>query len=695
MPKQQPRLRPESYPPAPRFDEKDIYFRTVVADPYRPLEDPNDPAVKSWTRAQHDLSRSILDALPGRDGYRRRLTEVWNLPKMDQPLRRGRRLFYTYNDGLQAQAALYVQDNADEVGSDPAARVVLDPNTLSPDGTTALMEWEPDADGRLLAYALSDSGEDWRTVGVRNVDSAEDYPERLSHIKFTNLAWSDDGFYYSRFAADAADQGANNREQVHHVYYHRVGTPQEEDWLVYTHPTLRGVIVRPELSDNGRYLIITVEGDSFIYNRLYYAALPSLEVKALFEQLDASYEPVGTDEEEILILTTRDAPRGRIVRIHPDKPEEMTTVVPESADVIEHAVVAGEQLIVTRMRDAHNRVERFNLSGGLLGEIPLPGIASTPGAGIGARAVDTSIYISYSSFLSPPTILQYRFEDDVSAPMLEPEIPAFQATDYETRQVFATSPDGTRVPVFVTAGRNTPLDENNPTVLFGYGGFDVALKPMYFTWLPAWLERGGVFAVACLRGGSEYGDDWHLAGMFEKKQNVFDDFAAAAEELKACGYTRSERLAIEGGSNGGLLVAASMLQRPDAVGAVLCHVPVADMLRFQHFTAGRYWTSEYGDADASEEQFRALYAYSPVHNVEDGRRYPPILIMSADHDDRVVPMHSKKLAARLQAADAGSNVALLRLETRAGHGAGKPTAKLIEQRADVLAFLEGALVKYP
>jgi prolyl oligopeptidase len=700
MAQQHSHLRPDHYPAAPRSDVQDVYFGTTVPDPYRPLEDPEDPAVASWTQAQHDLARAVLDRLPGRDDYHRRLTEVWNRPKMDPPVRRGTRLFYSYNDGLQPQPVLYVEEIRDEIDAEataaaaaPArpARVLLDPAKLSADGTTALMEWEPDADGRLLAYALSESGEDWRSVRVRDVDRGEEFPETLEHIKFTNLAWYGRGFFYSRFPADATDHGTNNREQIHQLYYHRLGTPQDEDELVYTHPTLRGVILRPEVSDDARYLIITVEGDSFVYNRLYYAALPSFEVRPLFEELEASYEFVGTDGDGILILTSRDAPRGRIVRVHPEQPAEMSTVVPESTDVIEHAVLAGGQLVVTRMHDGYNSVHRFSPTGELLGKIPLPGLGSTPGAGIGARAVDTSIYISYSSFLSPPTILQYHFKDDVCTRLFEPEIPAFPAAEYETRQIFATSRDGTQVPVFVTARRGVELQGDNPTVLLGYGGFDIALKPLYFTWLPVWLERGGVFAVACLRGGSEYGTDWHLDGMFEKKQNVFDDFAAAAEAVKERGYTRTERLAIEGGSNGGLLVAATMLQHPDEVGAVLCHVPVADMLRFQHFTAGRYWTSEYGDADADEAQFRALYAYSPVHNVEDGRDYPPILIMTADHDDRVVPMHSKKLAARLQAADPGRNAVLLRIETKAGHGAGKPTAKQIEQRADVLAFLETAV----
>lgn len=689
-----PRLRPDSYPAPPTVDQIDSYHGTPVADPYRRLEEADTPEVQAWTEAQSRLAHRILGALPGRSAYETRLKEVWNFPRMGQPVERGRFLFYTRHDGLQPQPVLYVREG------DGPPRVLLDPNALSDDGTVALMEWEPSSDGATLAYALSESGADWRTVRFLDVAGGESPDDELTNIKFSSLAWDpeDAGIFYSRFPEGAADEGTSNREQSHELCHHRLGTAQREDTVVFVHPTLTGVILEPQVSEDGRFLVITIAGDSYVYNRLSVARLPrtgqlgsgyaDLTVQPLYPELDAAYRFVGTAGDELLIVTTKDAPRERLVRVHPDRPQDMTTVIPEGEHVLSEAVVAGGQLIVTRMENAHDVVERWSMDGKLLGTIDLPGIGSTPGAGIRAKSTQRRVFIPYSSFLTPPEILVHDLDAGTTEPYFRPEIPGFNPYAYETTQLFATSADGTRVPLFVTAARTVRLDGTNRTILYGYGGFDISMKPNYPNWLPAWLEAGGIYAVAVLRGGGEFGEQWHLDGMFEKKQNVFDDFAAAAETLIAEGYTTSARLAIEGGSNGGLLVAASMLQHPDLFGAVLCHVPVADMLRYQHFSAGRYWTSEFGDAERNESHFRALLAYSPVHNVVDGRRYPPILIMSADHDDRVVPMHSKKLAARLQAADRGENVVLLRIETKAGHGAGKPTAKQIELRADVLAFLD-------
>jgi prolyl oligopeptidase len=410
----------------------------------------------------------------------------------------------------------------------------------------------------------------------------------------------------------------------------------------------------------------------------------------MYDALDAYYECVGTLGQELLLLTSKEAPRQRIVAAHPERPEKMRTIVPEGDDVISEASVAGGQIIVTAMRDARDVVVRYSLDGNELGPVDLPGIGSCAGAAARALPEHTRVFIPYSSFLTPRMILEYDVDTDSLKPFFTPEVTGFDPERYETRQIFATSKDGTSVPVFVTCRTDITLSGVHPTILYGYGGFDVNIKPGYASWLPVWLEEGGVFASAVLRGGGEYGDEWHNAGMFEKKQNVFDDFVAAAQGLIREGYCTSRRLAAEGGSNGGLLVSATMLQHPSLFGAALCHVPVADMLRYQHFTAGRYWTSEFGDAEKDQESFEALYSYSPVHNVKEGQSYPPILIMSADHDDRVVPMHSKKLAARLQAANP-DNVVLLRIETKAGHGAGKPLTKQIELRADVLAFLKATI----
>ena len=683
-------LRPDHYPASRIVGQVDTYHGTSVADPFRWLENADDPEVLSWTQAQHDLAASVLEAIPARAGIRSRLEEVWNFPRMDQPFLRGGRLFFTRNTGLEAQARLFVQE------PDGSERVLIDPNTLSSDGTVALMEWAPSDDGRMLAYALSQSGEDWRTVHVRSVDDGADLPDRLEHIKFSWFQWHPDGsgFFYSGFPSDASDGGEANRDQTHQLWFHRPGTDQATDEKVFEHPSLRGIILSGTPTDDGAFLIVGIHGDSFVVNALWYAELGSrsvsdLDLKPLFDEHDAIYEAIGTHGDALLVHTTKGAPRGRIVRVDPAAPSTLDTIIPETDGVIAYATVASDQIVVTRTEDAHDTVELFTLDGAQAGTIELPAVGATAGAGLGARSFDTRIYLTFSTFLAPTSILAYDFASRESSVVFSARVAGFDPSAYETRLLFATSPDGTRVPVFVTGSRIT--SGASRTILSGYGGFGVSMKPAYPSWLPAWIENGGVFAQAVLRGGGEYGDTWHRAGMFERKQNVFNDFHAAADLLVEEGITTPAALAIEGGSNGGLLVAATVLQQPQKYGAVLCHVPVADMLRYQHFSAGRYWTGEYGDADKDADHFKALRAYSPVHNVTDGAEYPPVLIMSADHDDRVVPMHSKKLAARMQQADPGTNTVLLRIETRAGHGAGKPTAKQIDLRADALAFLSGTL----
>ncbi len=683
-------LRPQHYPESRTVDQVDTYHGVVVPDPFRWLENADNPEVLAWTDAQHELARSILDSIPARAAIRSRLEEVWNFPKMGQPRLRGGRLFFTRNTGLEAQARLFVRE------PDGSERVLLDPNTLSDDGTVALMEWSPSDDGSMLAYALSESGEDWRTVRVRSVDSGKDLKGHLEHIKFSSLEWMPDGsgFFYSRFPSDAEDGGDANRDQTHQLWFHTPGSAQEDDCKVFEHPSLRGIILGGAPTHDGTYLVVGIYGDSFVVNRLWYSNLgdreiPNLEFRPLFDEHDASYEVIGTDETSLLVLTTRDAPRGKIVRVDPKLPSSLETVIHETDAVIAHATIASGRIVVTRTQDACDSVELFGLDGEPAGAIDLPGVGSTPGAGAGARAFDTQIFTPFSTFLEPTKILLYDFATDQSSVLFSADVPNFDPQEYETRLLFATSADGTSVPVFVTRRRDAT--ERSRTILFGYGGFGVSMKPAYPSWLPTWIENGGAYAVAVLRGGREYGEEWHQAGMFGRKQNVFDDFHAAADLLVQDGITSRGRLAIEGGSNGGLLVAATALQHPEKYGAVLCHVPVADMLRYQHFSAGRYWTSEYGDADKDADHFRALLAYSPVHNVVDGADYPPMLIMSADHDDRVVPMHSKKLAARMQQADRGTNTILLRIENRAGHGAGKPTGKQIDLKADALAFLNEVL----
>ncbi len=673
------------YPSARKDDVIDDFFGKQVQDPYRWLEDADSEETIAWTQNQADFAEEILSSLSGHEHFKARLTEVWDYPKYGMPRQSGTRLFFTKNDGLQAQPTLYVQESDGEV------RVLIDPNTLSDDGTVALVDWQPTSDGRYLMYALSESGLDWRTFKIREVDTGEDLDDVLTNIKFSSASWRKDqsGFYYSRFPDDVSDAGEGNQAVSHQLFFHRLGTSQADDSFIYEHPDLTGVNLSAQVTHDDKYLIVYVSGDSFVFNRLYYREIGNDgDFIRLYDALDASYAYVFNDNAIFYIVTTKNAPNKRVVAVDLNNPSEMKDIIPESDDVIQGVTVANNQFVVTYMHHAHHIVKVFDKDGTFAHDIDLPSIGSTMAwAGYLSNAEDTEIFIPFTSYLQPLNILKYDFKSGTLSPFFEASAPSFDADQYETKQVFFKSKDGTTVPIFITMKKGITLNGDNPTILYGYGGYDVSLSPGYASHIPVWLENGGIYAVTNLRGGGEYGEKWHLDGMLDKKQNTFDDFIGAAEYLIENGYTSSEKLAIEGGSNGGLLVAACMVQRPDLYGAVLCHVPVIDMLRFQHFTAGRYWTSEYGDANKAEDHFKFLMAYSPLHNIQAGIDYPPLLIMTADHDDRVVPMHSKKFAAALQAANADSNIILLRIDTKAGHGMGKPTAKVIDQKVDVYAFL--------
>jgi prolyl oligopeptidase len=675
-----------NYPKTRKVDIEDDFFGATVPDPYRWLENADDPEVLAWTQTQHDFVEEILGGLPARDSFRQRLTAVWDYPKYGAvPRKVNGRFFFTKNDGLQAQAILYVWDE----GKEP--RVLIDPNTFSDDGTMSMLDWQPSSDGNLMMYGISESGLDWRTFKIRDVDTGQDLDDTLSHIKFSSVSWRKDGsgFFYSRFPETVQDEGEGNQAVSHQVYFHTLGTAQTDDQFIYEHPELKGLTLGAQVSDDDCYLVLYVAGDSFVYNRLYYREIDSEgDFVRLFDALDAAYEFIGNDSDTFYIATTKNSPNKRVVALDLKNPDAWRDVVPESDDVIAGVTMANQQFVVTYMHHAQHIIKVFGKAGNFVRDIPMPTIGSVAlFAGAASKPEDTEIFIPYMSFLRPITVYQYDFKTNLLSSVFEVEVPQFNPDDYETRQVFYQSKDGTTVPMFVTAKKGLPLKGDNPTILYGYGGYDISLTPVYPSWLPLWLERGGVYVVANLRGGGEYGEKWHLAGMLEHKQNTFDDFHAAAEWLIANDYTSSKKLAIEGGSNGGLLVAVAMIQRPELYGAVLCHVPVIDMLRFQHFTAGRYWTSEYGDANSAKEHFDFLFDYSPLHNIKPNTKYPPLLIMTADHDDRVVPMHSKKFAAALQEADSSNNVILLRIETKAGHGLGKPTAKMIDERVDVFAFL--------
>lgn len=678
------------YPPSKRGNVVETLHDTAVPDPFRWLEDPHADETKAWIAAQNEFTQAYLAELPARESFRRRLAELWDYPKWTPPQQKNGRLLYTYNDGLQNQPVLYQQRTADA-----KPEVVLDPNTLSDDGTIALMQTTMNDNGRLLAYTLSQSGSDWQEIHLRNLDTGDKLDDVLRWCKFTSIAWTPDhaGFYYARYPSpeEMPDAPPSTHQRV---YYHRLGTPQSEDALIYARPDAPELGFQPEVTHDGRYLLLHVWEGTDRRNRIYYRDLHgSSDVVRLLDEMDAKYIFVGNDGPVFYFETDLDAPNGRVIAIDVTQPQRghWRELIPEQEDAIAFTTLVHDQFIIARLHHAHHRLFVHHLDGAPAQEIHLPTIGSI--FALSGERKDTEMYIQFLSFLYPPTILKYDFTESRLTLHNQPQLD-FDPDQYETTQVFYESKDGTRVPMFLTHKKGLERDGTNPTLLYGYGGFNVSLTPLFSPTRLAWIERGGIYAQACLRGGNEYGEAWHEAGMLANKQNVFDDFIAAAEWLVANDYTRPAHLAIEGRSNGGLLVAACLTQRPDLFGAVHCGVPVIDMLRYHMFTAGRYWTSEYGNAEADPEHFRFMMAYSPLHNVKTAVHYPPTLITTADTDDRVVPMHAMKFAATLQTAAPGTNPHLIRIETRAGHGMGKPTSKLIEEATDVYSFLWAHLTSH-
>ena len=674
---------PRSYPNARRDTVAADFHGTRVPDPYRWLEDPAAPDTRAWVEAENTLTAEILGGYAGREAIRARLTELWDYPKYSVPHREGGRYFFTRNDGLQNQGVLYVQASLDA-----APRVVLDPNALSDDGTVALVNTAYSHDGMLLAYGTSVGGSDWQEIRVRRVDEGTDFPELIRWSKFTGIAWKHDGsgFFYNRLP-EPGSVPPEDENNYWRVCWHQLGTDQRDDRLVFEQPEDKELRAQPFITDDGAYLVLHIARGTDPTNRVFYRPVESDDpFVRLLDDNDAKYNFVDNVGARFLFHTDAGATRGRIVAVdleHPER-EHWQEIVPERDDVLSFATVVGERLVVGSMRDAHHELRSYELDGAARGDIPLPTLGTI--SALTGRRGDAEMLIGFESFLFPPMTLRYEIASGALKPFRTTEV-AFPIDEYETRQVFYHSKDGTRVPMFLTHRRGLELNGDNPTWLYGYGGFDVSLLPYFAPSRLLWLERGGVLAVANLRGGGEYGEAWHRAGMLEKKQNVFDDFIAAGEWLVQNGYTRPQRLAINGGSNGGLLVAACMLQRPELFGAVVCQVPVIDMLRYHRFTIGRYWAGEYGNAEENADHFAFMIAYSPLHNVRRGVEYPPTLITSADTDDRVVPAHAKKFAATVQHTYAGDNPILIRIETRAGHGLGKPTAKVIEELTDIYTFL--------
>ncbi|RMG40101.1 MAG: S9 family peptidase [Candidatus Dadabacteria bacterium] len=657
-----------------------------VPDPYRPLEDLDDPATKSFMVKQDAMARRYLQ-LSGEQEWQARVKKVFNVPKKSAPIERGDKQFHLENTGLQDHWMIMV---ADRDGSNE--RVLIDPNRLSDDGTVAVTTFAPSLDGRLVAYSVSEKGSDWQTIYVRDVESGKDLTDKLEHVKFSGISWDKDraGFYYSRYPEPEESDKLKASNRFHRIYYHRVGTSQREDTLVYEsteQPTaLNGAFV----TEDGRYLVISSRVGSSKTNDILVKDLtdPNGEFKSLFTTQNAAYSYIGNDKDRFYFWTNQDAPRGRVIGVKLGDPSTVSTVIPESNDkILQSASMHGDHFIAHYLHNASSELIVYEKDGTLKVKVDLPGIISVDGVS-GLRS-DKTCYISCSSFVSPPAVYRYDPSTNELTEYYRREVPV-DLSKFTVKQLWYKSRDGTEIPMFVVHRKDIELNGDNPTYLYGYGGFNTSLTPAFNAGLLPWLEAGGVYAQPALRGGGEFGREWHEAGMRENKQNVFDDFIAAAEWLIGNGYTKPKKLAIGGGSNGGLLVAACTMQRPELFGAVIASNGVYDMLRFHKLTDGKNWIPEYGDPD-NPDDFEFIIKYSPLHNVKSGTEYPAMLIMTADHDDRVWPGHSLKLAAALQASQAGDLPILLRVERGAGHGLGTPLGKAVEGIAARWAFLRTIL----
>ncbi len=671
------------YPETRRTAQVDEQFGVKVADPYRWLENDvrTDPEVAKWVADQNVVTNAYLATLPGRDIFAARLKTLLNYERFGVPVKKGRRYFYSRNAGLQNQAVLYVRDSVDGAG-----RVLIDPNGWSKDGATALAEWSASEDGRKLAYAVQDGGTDWRTVKVLDVATGA-VSDTVEWVKFSGLSWAKDGsgFYYSRFAAPAQGAKFQALNENQEVYFHKLGTQQSADALIYATPDQPKLGHTTQVTDDGKWLVITThEGTDNRYQiTVIDLTAPKPAPRTIFKGLENEWSLAGNVGGNFYWVTNKGAPRGRIVATNlyarsAEVPE--TEIVAQGKDVIDGANLVGGRLLVSYLADVKSDVRRFTLEGKPDGAVALPGIGDV--GGFGGTADDSETFYAFTSFATPTTIYRYDVKTGQATPWATPKV-AFDPARYQVEQRFYTSKDGTRVPMFVV--RRKDVSGPAPTLLYAYGGFNISVTPSFSATRLAWLEQGGVLAVANIRGGGEYGKAWHDGGRLAQKQNVFDDFIAAGEYLKAQKITGKDQLVIQGGSNGGLLVGAVTNQRPDLFAAAIPAVGVMDMLRFDRFTAGRYWVDDYG-YPAKEADFKTLYAYSPYHNIRAGKPYPAILAETADTDDRVVPGHTFKYTAMLQSMDLGPKPRIVRIETRAGHGSGKPTDKVIAETADAWAF---------
>ena len=682
------------YPKTFRDTIVDDYFGTKVPAPYQWMEEQNSPKVEAWVEAENKITFDYLDKVPIRKWVNGRITKLWNYEKVGVPFQtqmvpgHERMLIYSRNSGLQNQSPIYLQNAA--AGR---ARMVLDPNKLSPNGSIALLDYQASPDGQFLCYGLSQGGSDWEELHVRNLVTGKDLPDTVRWVKFSGIAWTNDnqGFFYSRFPEPKKGEALMSEAVGQELFYHKIGTPQSEDKLLYNLKDYPGWYVGGTVSDDGRYLFIVLNKGTESRNKIYYVDLKDPEhpditspIVPLFAEDNAEYYTIGNAGTTIYLQTTLDAPNRRIVSFDINKPQPnyWKSVVPETRDVIEGSTIAGGHVVVNYLADAKSEVAFYSLGGKHIGNLKLPGIGTVDE--ISGREDSPELYYAFTSFLYPTTVFHYNFDSGKTSTFRAPHVD-FKPAEFVTRQVFYHSKDGTLIPMFITKKKGTKLNGDNPTILYAYGGFNISITPSFSPTTAVWLEMGGIYAVANIRGGGEYGEAWHHAGMLGKKQNVFDDFIAAAEYLVREKYTSTPRLGIEGYSNGGLLMGACETERPDLFGAVYAGAGVMDMLRYQKFSAGVGWVPEYGSSDDSTA-FKWLIKYSPVQNVRPGTCYPPTIVTTADHDDRVVPSHSYKFTAAMQHDQACNNPILIRVETKTSHNY-MPTDKRISQAADVLSFM--------
>lgn len=666
-------------------DVVENYHGVEVADPYRWLEDPESSDTKEWIQEQNKQTGDYLKGFSGREQIKKKLTKLMNYPKYSLPTKEGDYYYFHYNEGLQNQPVFYRSKGLDATEKE----VVLDPNTMNDKGTAALTNLSFSQDGSKLAYGVSVDGSDWQTIKVKDLNTNEDYPDVLKWCKFSGIAWTKDekGFFYNRYPEQKSE--SEQTSNFHNkVYYHRLGTAQEEDQLIFEMPEQKEFSFSPTISDDDHYLILNVNNGTEPKTGILYRELDSNEpFKTLIKEREDNYAFIGNEGKTFYFYTNYDAPKGRIISIDLASPEKENwhEIIPEQDDAVSFVDIIHESLVVATMHNAYERLAVYDLDGKLLKKLPLPDFISI--TNISGKKKGKEMFLDYTSYLYPNRIKRYNFENEQIEPVFEIERVADDASDFETKQVFYKSKDGTSVPMFVTHKKGIELTGDHPVLLYGYGGYNISMTPGYSPSRKMWLDAGGIYVEANLRGGGEFGEEWHLDGILEKKQNVFDDFIAAAEWLIDNKYTNTERIAIMGGSNGGLLVGASITQRPDLFGAALCLVPVTDMLRFHKFTVGRFWTTEFGNAEENKDHFHFMYKYSPLHNVKEGIEYPPTIVTTADTDDRVVPLHAYKFAAELQEKQTGDNPILLRVEENAGHGLGKPTSKIIDEQADIYSFV--------